>query len=225
MVRILVAVGAEIERDARIPRLSIRSVRVALFAFHLCVQACQRIAGLAVIELADVELFPVDEVVARLASGTETSFVEVFMARDAGLGQAQERAVQILVLNRRAFLRRDAGRVVALIALESSVFAFEHVSRFAVVESFDVPLDQGEIVAVVLGVAAGAFLAGAGGNLVSGVKPAMSIQAIRDFRVALETLQRGLTAELMTTGAVGRSIEGLVGTRQRAGRNLGCARR
>lgn len=225
VVRILVAVGAEIERDAHVPRLAIRPVRVTLLAFHLRVQSGQRIARLAVIELADVDLFPVDEVVARLAGGTEASFVEIFVARNARRGQSEERAIQILVLDRRALLRRDARSVVALIALKSLVLTFEHVPRFVVVESLGVPLDQGKIFAVVFRVAAGALLTGSCGNVVGGMKAAVSVQAVSDFCVALQALESGLAAELVTTGAVGRSIQRLVGTRERSWRNLGCARR
>ena len=49
------------------------------------------------------------------------------------------------------------------------MLAFQQVSRFFVIESLDVPLDQREVFPVVLRVASGAFLAGAGKNVVGGV--------------------------------------------------------
>lgn len=50
-MRVLVAVGALVERNAHILRLAVRSVRVALGALHLGMQAGQRITCLRVIEL------------------------------------------------------------------------------------------------------------------------------------------------------------------------------
>jgi hypothetical protein len=48
---------------------------------------------------------------------------------------------------------------VALVAIQSSVLALEYISRVLMVEGLDVPLDQGEVLAIVLGVTSGAFLA------------------------------------------------------------------
>lgn len=41
-----------------------------------------------------------------------------------------------------------------------------------------------------------------------------------DLVVALQALERGLSAELVATGAIGGAVQGLVGPRQRARRNL-----
>ena len=93
VVWILVAIGAEIEGYADVLRLAIGTVGVALGALHLSVQAGQRIAGLAVIELADVELFPVDEIVAGLAGRPQASLVKVLVTGNAGGREAEEGAV------------------------------------------------------------------------------------------------------------------------------------
>lgn len=53
-VRILVAVRTLIEWNARVLRLSVRSIRVTLRALHLRVHASKRIPRLRVIELAHV---------------------------------------------------------------------------------------------------------------------------------------------------------------------------
>ena len=62
-VRIFVAIGALIERDAHILRLAVRSVGVALRALHFLVQSGQRITRLRVIKLtlarADADRLPV----------------------------------------------------------------------------------------------------------------------------------------------------------------------
>lgn len=63
-VRILVAVRTLVERNPDVLRLAIGSVRVALRALHLRMQSGQRITRLRVIELADTDLLPIDEVVA-----------------------------------------------------------------------------------------------------------------------------------------------------------------
>ena len=48
---------------------------------------------------------------------------------------------------------------MALVAVYSGVLALKHVSGFFVIEGLDIPLDKGEVFAVVIGVAAGALLA------------------------------------------------------------------
>lgn len=50
-------------------------------------------------------------------------------------------------------------RVMALVTGQACMLAFESVSRFFVVEILEIPLDQREIFAVVLGVTARALLA------------------------------------------------------------------
>ena len=53
-------------------------------------------------------------------------------------------------------------RRVTAVAGQRLVLAFERVTGLLVVECFDVPLDEGKIHAVVLGMAACAILAGCG---------------------------------------------------------------
>ena len=83
----------------------------------------------------------------------------VLVAGNASSRNTQVGAAGIFNLNRRAFLRRNARRIVALVAIQSSVLALEHISRILMVERLDVPLDQGKVLAIVLGVTSGAFLA------------------------------------------------------------------
>src|SRR5579859_5190309 len=102
---------------------------------------------------------------------------------------------------------------MALTTGQASVFTFEKVAGVLVVKGFDVPLDQREVFAVVLGVAAGALLAGAWGNVVGGVKSLVSRKARRNLSVTVQALQGGLPAEFMAAGTVGRSVQRLVRTR------------
>lgn len=48
---------------------------------------------------------------------------------------------------------------MALVTGQPCMLAFEGVSRFFMIEALEIPLDQGEVFAVVLGVAAPALLA------------------------------------------------------------------
>jgi hypothetical protein len=95
---------------------------------------------------------------------------------------------------------------MAFVAGHSSVLALEQISGFFVVESLGVPLDQWEILAVVIGVAAGTLLTGAGGDVVGRVKPLMSRNAAADFGMAIHAFERRLAAELVTTRTVGGSV-------------------
>ena len=93
MVRVLVAIGAQVKGDADVLRFAIGTVSVALGALYLRVQAGEGIAGLGVIELGHVDGFPVDEVVAGLAGGAQATLVKILVAGHAGCGQTQVSAV------------------------------------------------------------------------------------------------------------------------------------
>src|SRR5579864_5305075 len=113
VVRILVAIGALVERNAHILWLTVRAGRVALGALHLGMQAGQRIASLRVIELRGADGFPVLEIMALLAGRTKPAFVLIFMAANASGGEAEIRAVQILDLDCPAVLSRNVRGAMA----------------------------------------------------------------------------------------------------------------
>ncbi len=92
-VRILVTICALIEGDSNILRLAVGSVGVALRALHCSMQARQGITRLCMIELSDADVFPVLEIVARLARRAEPAFVLIFMAGNAGVRQSEVAAV------------------------------------------------------------------------------------------------------------------------------------
>ena len=96
---------------------------------------------------------------------------------------------------------------MALAAPQDRVLAFEQVSSFLVIERFDIPLDQRKVFTVMLRVATGAFLAGAGRNVVSGVQAFASRKPCGNFGVTVQALQRRLAAKFVTTGAVGGSVQ------------------
>src|ERR1700686_1160438 len=144
----------------------------------------------------------------------------VFVAGDAAGRKAKVSSGRIFYLDRGAFLGRDVRRVVTLITSQAGVLAFEQVAGLLVIEGLEVPLDQRKVFAIVLGVAAGAFLTGTGWNVIGGVKTFAGSETGRDLGMTVETLQCCLAAELVATGAVGGSVQGLVRARQWSRRNL-----
>ena len=166
---------------------------MALGALHLGMQAGQWIACLRVIELgltrlADVDRLPVHEIVALQAIRTQATFVLICVAGGAGGRHTEIGSAQVFDFDGLAFLGRNVGRIVAFVAGQASMLAFEEVSRFLVIEGFDIPLDQREIFPVVLRVAAGAFLAGTLGDVIGGVQAFVSRKPSRYFGVTGKTL-------------------------------------
>lgn len=163
------AIGALVVRHPDVLRLSVGPVHVALGALYLRVHPGERIARLRVIELPDIDLFPVHEVVAGLAVRPQASLVLILMTRGACRRKSQVGFTQIFFSNERPILRWNVGRIVAPAAGQSGVLAFQQISRFFVIESLRIPLHQREILTVVFRVTARAFLARAKGNVVGGV--------------------------------------------------------
>lgn len=115
-------------------------------------------------------------------------------------------------------------RRVALLAGDGRVLFQERVSSLAMIELLErrFPVNEREILAVVLEVAAHAIPAGGILHAQKRVVALMRGQAVRDFLVAIEALERrGAGAELVAGIALGRAVEGLVGLGEGTGRNLG----
>jgi len=125
VVRILVTIGALAEWNANVFRLAIGTVGVTLGALHLRMQSGEGITGFGVVELAHVDGFPVDEVVAGLARRAQTALVEIFVTGRARGGQTKIGAAQILFLDGRAFLRGDVGGSVTFVAFHPCVLALK----------------------------------------------------------------------------------------------------
>jgi len=116
-------------------------------------------------------------------------------------------------------------RGVALVARQTRVLPFERVSGLLVVKRVGIPLDDGEVLSVVIGVALHAALAGSLFQTIGSVQTLMGIEARRDLRVAFQASEGGLTGrKLVTRGAVRRAVQRLVSARQRSRRNLGGCR-
>jgi hypothetical protein len=209
-VGVLVAVRALVERNPRILRLAIRFVGVALRALHLGVQPRQWVARLRVIELGNADLLPVFEIVALLTGRTKAALMGVLVTTAACGGETEIGPVQVLDLDGWAVGGRDARRIVAFVAGKAGVLAFEHVARFLMIEGLDIPLDQREVLAIVLRVAARALLAGVGRNVVGGVQAFVGGKPCRNLGMTVQTFQSRLPAKLVAAGTSCGTVEGLV---------------
>lgn len=220
-VRVAVAVVTFAEGQTNVAGLVVGVRRVALFAFDRRVLPSQRITGLRVIECPQY-VFPVVEVVALRAIGAEPPGVRILVAGGAGFGNPEEGAVEVLDLDQGALAAGNVVGSVALPAFESGVLSFQEVARLLVVEISRVPLDDGEIQAVVIGVTFSAFLARTGPDTVRGMQAPVSREAGSNLGMAVEALKSGLAStQFVTGGAVRRPIQFLMGAGQRPGRDLG----
>jgi hypothetical protein len=66
-----------------------------------------------------------------------------------------------------------------------------------VIERLEIPLNEWEVLAIVFGVAASAFLAGAWGNVVTRMQSLMHLEARGDFIVAVQALECRLSAKFV----------------------------
>jgi hypothetical protein len=223
LVRIGVAGDAGIEFYPReLHRLVGTRREVALLAGHLGVHPGQRILGLRMVEL--LGLFPVCHIVAALAVGAELPLVHVLMAGDAVLREAQKGLREVLLLDQRTLRRNHVRRCMALLARDGRVLFHEWISGLAMIELLEgrLPMDQRKIRAIVLEVAPHAVPAIRILHPEKRVVALMDGQAVRNFLMAFQTLERRCAgSELVAGVALGRAIEGLVRFRERAGRNLG----
>jgi hypothetical protein len=166
-------------------------------------------------------IFPVDEVVALQAILSQSPFVKVFVASYAFLRNPQEGLAQILLLYVGALGRGNFLGQVAFIAGQAGVFVFQQISGFFMIELGRIPLDQRKTHAVVIGVAAHAFLAGARGNVVRTVQSAFGRYSSANIGVTADALELRLAAsDFVAIGAVHGAVEKLMLPRQRPGRNL-----
>lgn len=220
MMRIRVAIRTPGKRYPGVARLPVSARRVALFTFHLGVRSGQRIPCLGVIELANRNRLPIGVVVALGTIHTQPPLMRILVASRAGLRNTQKAARQVLHLDRRALRGSDMLGSMASSASYPGVFAFENITGELVIEGLDVPFNERKILTVVLGVAAGAVVAGARRNVVGSVEPLARGKSGCNFSVAVEALQRGRGTELVTSRTVSCAVQRLVRPRKRTGRDL-----
>jgi len=159
--------------------------------------------------------------VALQAVLAQASFVEIFMAGYASLRDPQEGLPKVFALDAGALVGGNALREVALVAGQSRVLAFQHVTGFAVIEFVGIPLDQLKIRSVVVRVTARALLARSRRDTIGGVQPAFGRDARADVGMATDALELRLTApDLVALRAVNGAVQKLVRLGQRTRRNL-----
>src|SRR5450631_1860222 len=118
VMRVFVAIGALVKRNAHVLRLAVWSIGMALGALHLGMQAGQGIARLRVIELGLTGLagLPIHKIVALQAVRSQAALVLILVTRDATRRETKICPARVLDFYGRAFLRRDVARIVAFIA-------------------------------------------------------------------------------------------------------------
>lgn len=222
-VGIRMTIGAIAESDSRVARLFVPAWRVALLARYLDVQTSQRIAGDRMVERAETDHFPITVVVTLQAVWSQPPLVLVLMAIATAWRNSQKCSAQIFHFDDHTFTRGHALRRVTPGTVQPRVFTLEPVAGLRVIESLKVPLDQGEVFSVVLGVAVRAFHARTWLDVVGSVEPLSHCNAPRNLAVTIQTLEGGLPGrKLVAGGALGHAIDRLVGAGKRARRNLGC---
>ena len=221
-MRIRVAIRAAAKGESGVTRLFVFPRKMALLASHFGMQTREGIAGFGVVELADADGLPVVLVVTLQAVGTKLPLVLVLMTRGAARRNSQKRLTEIFDLDGGALALANMFRTVTLRTGQPCVLAFESVSGFPVIEGSDVPLNQDEVFAVMLGVAGRAFQACARSDVEGSVQPFSGAEARSNFRMALQALEcRFSGGNLVAGSAVGHTTEGAMRARQRARRNLG----
>ena len=181
LVRVGVAGGAGRKGKPEISRLPVRSSSVALLATNVQVLPRERIARFRVVEilLIDPGVLPVGRIVALRAVGPEPALVLVLMTCGALRRQAEIGLAQVLLrLCQKTSRRRwNIFRLMTLAAAYADMLPIQHVAGLGVIESFwsRVPVQEGEVLPVVIGVALDAGLAGLARVRVGAVQATMLI--------------------------------------------------
>ena len=121
------------------------------------------------IELRYVDAFPVAEIMTTLATLAEATLVLILVAGNACCRCPKKCLVQLLNSDERASRWRNMLGCVTAITRETGMFAFQRVSGLTVVKRVTVPLHDGKVFAVMLGVAADTVFAHAWRDVVRGM--------------------------------------------------------
>jgi hypothetical protein len=222
-VRIRVAVRTPVERKARISRLAVLTWGVALLAGNLHVQSGQRIACLSVIKLARNSL-PGLIVVTLQTVLTKAPVVLILVTSNATCGKTEKGSAEVLELDAQALGRWDVLWSVALLTLQAGVFSLKEVTGLPVIKSFAVPFDERKLAAIMLGMAARAFLARTWFDPKRAVKALPGSKPARHLAVAIEAAQDGCATHSMAARALGVAIQKRVWIGERPGRDLSSRR-
>jgi len=222
LVRIEVAVIALAKLHVLVARGSTRRVWfVALFAGYLGVESGKGVACLGVVEIFGG--LPALDVVALGALIAELALMGVGVARDARGSLTKEGFGQVLIFDEWLDGGNHVRGCVAFFASDTNVLAFQGVSGQTVIELFlgRFPVNQVEVLAIVLEVAADTVFAVGIVHLHTGMVAVLAGESFRNFLMTIEAFEGGGTrAELMAGIALRGPAQRLVGLRKRTGRNL-----
>lgn len=143
---------------------------MALLALHLSMQSGERKTRPGVIELPG-GIFPVGAVMTLRAFCAQATVVRVLVAGCTGRAQSEKGPAQIPDPDRRSPRGRNVLRRVTEIAAKSRVLALQYIASLFVIKVLGVPLDQLEVQAIVLRMAARAILARSSLHPISSVQP------------------------------------------------------
>lgn len=170
-MRIRVAIRAVAKGEPGVARLFVLARKMALLASDFAMQTSEGIAGFGVVEPTDADGFPTVVVVTLQTVGTKLPLVWVLMAGGATRGNSQKCLAEIFDLDGGALVLANMFWTVTLRTGQAGMLAFESVSGFPVIEGLEVPLNQAEAFAVMLGVASRALQACARGDVEGRVQP------------------------------------------------------
>lgn len=150
-------------------------------------------------------LLPVEHVVTALAIVTELPFMRIGVAGQTVRRQSKKRLGEILDLDELPLTRNHLRRGVAFFAGQACVFSLQVVSRLAMVELLlrRLPVNQAEVLPIVIQVAAYAVLALGICHTQSGMVTVIQGEPLRYFLVTIEAFKGGSAgAKLMAAGAL-----------------------
>lgn len=168
--------------------------------------ARQRVACFGVVELLGG--LPILHTVALCAVTTELALVWVVVARGAGARLREKRFRRVAILNQGLEVRQHVRRGVAFLAKNTGVFSLQLITSELMIEFFlrGFPMDEIEILAVVLQVAVYAIPSAGIGHLHPAVVTVMVGKVFGNFFVAVYTSKRGdARSKLMTACALRRA--------------------
>jgi len=221
MVRVHVTIGAVLKLHVLETDFLGHLGLMALFASHIQVLAGERVSRLGVIEiLGGFSVLPIVYVVAFLTVLAKPSLVVVLMTDTAFGRRTEKRASSILSFQEPADLREHVRRRVAFFTFDAGMFAFQGITGQAMIELFLgwLPVNQREILAVVVQMAANALFAVGILHLEPRMVSAVFRKQTRDFFMTFQTFERRCAGtELMAAGALARATQRLMGLGKRTG--------
>ena len=160
------------------------------------------------VESADADRLPAFGIVTLQTIGSQPTLVLVFVAGGAARRNPQECPIKIFEFDTLTFARRNVRGIVAAVTADARVFSLKRITGLAVIECLDIPLDEIEVFAIVLGVASRAFRARINRAVICSVQSFSGAHSCRDLAVATQALECGFASrDFVTGGAFRYSIE------------------